>query len=252
MNFNEFARFYDLFYGSKDYRFEFKNLINRLPSIELKNVLELGCGTGSYSIIAAESFENITAIDLSEDMIKLAKTRNHRENISYSVGDIRNFKISNKFEFVFSLFHVFSYLSSTNELESAFKGVSEHLNSGGLFAFDVWSSAGLVNNSLEIRRKEVQDKEGLKIIRYSYSSHNPHNETVMVNFDIIVLKESESPRFYQEHHLMKYWSLDLIRNIAAKYNLELLETFDLHSGDGINKSTFGATYIFQKNYASTR
>lgn len=251
MNFNEYAKFYDLFYGSKDYRFEFKNLIQKLPSIELNNVLELGCGTGSYSIIAAESFENITAIDLSEDMIILAKTRNNRANISYSVGDIRNFKIPKKFDLVFSLFHVFSYLSTTNELEKAFKSVSEHLKSGGLFCFDVWSSAGLVNNNLEIRRKEVQDNEGLKIIRYSYSSHNPKNETVMVNFDIVVLKESESPKFYQEQHLMKYWSLDLIKNIAAKYNLDLLEIFDLHSGNDINSNSFGATYIFQKNHAST-
>lgn len=246
MNFSEYAQFYDLLYGSKDYRFEFKNLIDRLPSIEIKNVLELGCGTGSYTKIAAENYNEITAIDLSEDMINLAKTRNNRHNISYSVGDMRNIKFSKKFDLIFSLFHVFSYLNSPQALEDAFKCVDKNLNPDGLLCFDVWSSAGLVNNSLEVRRKEINDGKDLKLIRYSYSTHNPQSETVMVNFDVIALEKGKHPKFFQEQHLMKYWSMNFIKNIASKYRLELIETFDLHTGSTINNNSFGVTYLLQK------
>lgn len=70
MTFSEYAKFYDLLYGTKDYKFEFENILKRIPIVEIDNVLELGCGTGTYSVIAAEYFENISAVDLSRDMIK--------------------------------------------------------------------------------------------------------------------------------------------------------------------------------------
>jgi SAM-dependent methyltransferase len=246
MTFSEYAKFYDLLYRTKDYKFEFENILKRIPVKEIDNVLELGCGTGTYSYIAAEHFESVRAVDLSHDMIKLAQLKNQRTNISYSVGDLRKVDFLEKFDLIFSLFHVFSYLTSIHSLKEGLKTASNHMKVGGFLCFDVWSSAGFVNNKLEIRRKEAMNGEGSRIIRYSYSNHNPTEETVLVNFDFVVLEKTEKPKFFQEQHLMKYWSKETICCVAEDFGLSLVESFDLHTGAEVSSESFGITYLFKK------
>ena len=247
MTFTEYAQFYDLLYRTKDYKFEFDNIFKRIPAKDINNVLELGCGTGTYSVIAAEYFENVSAVDLSEDMIKLAKIKNKRSNIFYSVNDLCKVEFQEKFDLIFSLFHVFSYLTSIETLKQALETASKHMHLGSYLCFDVWSSAGLVSNKLETRRKEAINEDESRIIRYSYSKHNPKKETVLVNFDIVVLEKMKAPKFFQEQHLMKYWSKETICSIANDFGLALLESFDLHTGNEVSSESFGITYLFTKS-----
>jgi SAM-dependent methyltransferase len=246
MTFSEYSKFYDLLYRDKQYNVEFENILKRIPMDGIENVLELGCGTGTYSSIAADCFKNVTAIDLSEDMIKLACLKNQKPNIKYTVKDLRGVDFTEKFEFIFSLFHVFSYLTTLESLNEAIEAASNHMKIGSFFCFDVWSSAGFVKNKLEIRRKEELSEEGSRIIRYSYSSHNPHDETILVNFDFIIFENTVTPQFFQEQHLMKYWSKDAICATANKFGLVLVETFDLHTGKEVTNDSFGVTYLFRK------
>lgn len=247
MTFNEYAQFYDLLYRSKDYKSELENVLKRIPVKDIKNVLELGCGTGTYSAIASEYFESVSAVDLSEDMIKLARLKNNRSNISYTVNDLCKVDFSEKYELIFSLFHVFSYLTSIDSLSKAIEVASKHVQPRGFLCFDVWSSAGLVNNKLETRRKEAVNDEGSRIIRYSHSTHNPREETVLVNFDFVILENTRpTPKFFQESHLMKYWSKETICVVATKFGFTLVDTFDLHTGNSVTQDSFGVTYLFQK------
>lgn len=48
---------------------------------EKDSVLEIGCGTGYYTIYAAQRCDNVTGIDLSEKMIKLADKKLRKKNI---------------------------------------------------------------------------------------------------------------------------------------------------------------------------
>jgi hypothetical protein len=117
---------------------------------------------------------------------------------------------------------------------------------GSFLCFDVWSSAGFVSNKLETRRKEAMDIDVSRIIRYSYSNHNPIEETVLVNFDFVVLEKTKAPKFFQEQHLMKYWSKEAICTVAEDYGLALVDSFDLHTGAEVSCDSFGITYLFAK------
>ena len=48
---------------------------------------------------------NITGIDLSEDMIKIAK-QNENDNLKFFTKDARDFDLNKEFDVVMSLFHV--------------------------------------------------------------------------------------------------------------------------------------------------
>lgn len=68
------------------------NLIARLPeSLAGKRILDAGCGTGALALELAQKGASVVAIDLSPNLIELAKERiapADRQNIDFRSGDM--------------------------------------------------------------------------------------------------------------------------------------------------------------------
>ncbi|MFM1760285.1 MAG: hypothetical protein RLY75_1556, partial [Pseudomonadota bacterium] len=68
------------------------NLIARLPeSLNGKRILDAGCGTGALALELANKGASVVAIDLSPNLIELAKERispADRQNIDFRSGDM--------------------------------------------------------------------------------------------------------------------------------------------------------------------
>jgi len=65
------------------------NFLDLLPD---KKLLDLGCGPGFHSVYAQNKGFEVTALDLSEEMVKLAK----QKGINAIVGDIEDLPFSNE------------------------------------------------------------------------------------------------------------------------------------------------------------
>jgi ubiquinone/menaquinone biosynthesis C-methylase UbiE len=71
--------------GAGDVYYDY--LVRHLPPRPEK-VLEIGCGAGAFTRLLASRARSVTALDLSPEMIRLAKSRTaDRENIEYVLGD---------------------------------------------------------------------------------------------------------------------------------------------------------------------
>lgn len=57
----------------------FQNLLNKIPC---SNVLDAGTGTGRHAINLSRKCSNVTAIDSSEEMLKVAKSKAAKENLN--------------------------------------------------------------------------------------------------------------------------------------------------------------------------
>ena len=68
------------------------NIISRLPeNLTGKRVLDAGCGTGAVALELAKKGALVTAVDLSPNLIELAKSRipeTERQNIQFHSGDM--------------------------------------------------------------------------------------------------------------------------------------------------------------------
>lgn len=63
-------------------------LMQHLPP-RLENTLEIGCGWGAFTRLLASRARNVVALDLSPEMIHLAKARSASyQNIEYQLGDV--------------------------------------------------------------------------------------------------------------------------------------------------------------------
>ncbi|MDR2869859.1 MAG: methyltransferase domain-containing protein [Deferribacteraceae bacterium] len=69
-----------------------------------KTVLDLGCGTGAYTIHIAKEAAHVTALDISEGMlakVKAAAANENINNISYVCSDWLEFQEQKQFDIVF-------------------------------------------------------------------------------------------------------------------------------------------------------
>ena len=69
-------------------------LLQQVPS-PCKNGLEIGCGTGTSARLLASRAEHVLALDLSPQMIRLARERSvQHTNIDFQVADVLSWKFS--------------------------------------------------------------------------------------------------------------------------------------------------------------
>ena len=68
-------------------------LLRQLPP-NCHDVLEIGCGTGGFARRLAERSERVLALDLSPEMIRLARERSTRfPNIEFQLADISDYPL---------------------------------------------------------------------------------------------------------------------------------------------------------------
>jgi SAM-dependent methyltransferase len=220
--FDEYSGYYDLLNKNKDYQAECEYVISLLEveSSRSLSILELGCGTGGHAEVFAQMGHTVTGIDLSNSMLQCAKVRFQSlqsaiaDRISFLKGDIRDYRDKKKYDVVLSLFHVFSYQVTNDDLRRAVCTAAEHLNEGGMLVFDFWHGPGVLRDFPESRKLEMENDD-LSVIRYAEPTMFPTENRVDVEFSIYIEnRKTGKHRKVDETHAMRYLFLPEIDLIA--------------------------------------
>jgi len=110
---------------------------------KIKNILDVGCGTGRHlDILSKNGFYGI-GIDSNKVMIKEA----HKffPNLIFYVSDMRNIKLRKKFDAIICLCTVFSYNETNNEVKNTIDSFYKLLNPGGILVLDNINAIGFIN-----------------------------------------------------------------------------------------------------------
>lgn len=110
----------------------------RLDSdIPVQDVLDLGCGTGKITALMADKGYGMIGVDLSPEMLNLARENNEGKNTLLLLQDMRSFELYGTVQAVYSSFDCLNYLHAVSDLQKVFRLVANYLEPGGLFLFDV-------------------------------------------------------------------------------------------------------------------
>jgi cyclopropane fatty-acyl-phospholipid synthase-like methyltransferase len=122
-------------------------------------VLDLACGPGRHSIIFAGKGFEVTAVDLSEKLLCVAKkTAEDAElKIDFRRSDLREIKLGKKFDLVVNLFTSFGYFEEDEENYKIFDVVKEHLSEKGTFVIDYFNTGYLQKNLEEYSENIILD-----------------------------------------------------------------------------------------------
>lgn len=97
-------------------------------------ILELGCGTGRYTIPIAQAGIAITGLDIVPQMLAHARSKSADLPIQWVKADARDFHLGKHFRFIFESGAMFCHLETRADYEALLSCVREHLEPDGTFA----------------------------------------------------------------------------------------------------------------------
>jgi len=112
------------------------------------SVLDLCCGTGRHSILLREKGWNIIGLDISPNLLKIAKDKMKDRQVNFPLvrGEMRHLPFqSGAFAAVINMFTSFGYLPSKEEDMKSLKEIARTLKQNGLFLIDIVNREYLVS-----------------------------------------------------------------------------------------------------------
>lgn len=250
--FKEYSEYYDLLYKDKDYPEEvnYLNGLIKKNNPEARTILNLGCGTGKHDFLLTDIGFLVSGVDISPDMVSVARSKLEGCSLDHPPkfyhGDVRNFRLSEKFDVVVSLFHVMSYQTTNEDVERTFLTAYEHLNENGIFIFDCWYGPGVLTDRPK-RREKIFENELLQIKRFATPTMSPGENCVDVKFDIHIMdKISGKQLSLNEIHRMRYFFSPEISLFARLAGLEISESKTWMTSDILSFSSWNAVFICKK------
>ncbi|WP_339063798.1 class I SAM-dependent methyltransferase [Tepidibacillus marianensis] len=143
MIYNQFATIYDQLMQDAPYD-EWVRLTEEIISkfqIDPKQVVDLGCGTGSIAIPLHKKGYQMLGVDLSEEMLAMAYDKMMEQQTHFPLiqQDMCELELPSKVDFIFSYCDSLNYLDSAHDLEITFQKVHDQLQEKGYFVFDLHS-----------------------------------------------------------------------------------------------------------------
>jgi len=242
--FNKIYKYYDLIYKDKDYIAESDHVDSIIkkynPSISL---LEYGSGTGKYSEIFKSKNYKIKGVEISDEMHRIALNK----GLNSVNHDMITFKSDKKFDNAISMFHVFSYLNSNNDINIFFKNLYNNLNKNGLFIFDAWYTPSVLHLKPTSRKKNYKDNQ-LTIERTSYPEIINPNNSVNVKFEFNIKDNiTGDTENITETHLMRHFSISEIEEFSVNNGFKLIDSCELITKKSPSNKTWSLVHTIQKN-----
>ncbi|XDZ65382.1 class I SAM-dependent methyltransferase [Alphaproteobacteria bacterium LSUCC0684] len=243
--FDKYSAYYDLLYKDKNYKEETNYIYELLNKFGVSSggLLEFGSGTGIHARMLGDLGYYVHGIEMSHGMVARASVN---EQFSCQQGDITKVKLNKKFDAVLSLFHVMSYLSENQALNSAFRNAADHLNPGGIFIFDFWYLPAVLTQKPDVRVKRMADDK-LEVTRIAEPVMKENSNIVEVNYEVFVRSmASGDVENFSESHNMRYLSLPEIDLFAKNNGFERILSEEFLTGYAPSSSTWGVCVALRK------
>ena len=132
---------YDRLTNDVDYEavVEFYSQILKREHLQPRTAVDLACGTGSVALLLAKQGLQVTAVDMSEDMLTVAsdKAREMENPPLFVCQPLQALHLPRGVDLAVCALDSLDYITNPLDCAQALKQVYKALNPGGIFIFDV-------------------------------------------------------------------------------------------------------------------
>ncbi|MBD3348288.1 MAG: methyltransferase domain-containing protein [Candidatus Eisenbacteria bacterium] len=182
MSYEESAQYYDSFDTKGNSAF-YVDIASRSEG----KVLELGAGTGRVLFEIAALGREVVGIDNSPAMLREAKRKRREDHADicarcrFVLADMLSFDLGERFAFVYAASAAVQ-TPSADDLRGIFRNAADHLEPGGVFAFDV-AAPRTMRRTEAFGPERAELPGGRVVIRFIAQTYRPSTDTV--SFDIL-------------------------------------------------------------------
>lgn len=245
--YSDFAFIYDELMNEVDYNewVEYIEKIIEKENTKVKNILELACGTGNLTIPLTKKNYDIAGIDISDEMLSVAKQKAEREGIELVLlqQDITelDFEITN-LDCVLCACYGFNYITYDEDLENVFEKSYELLREDGLFIFDISSyyklSSILGNNMYGENREEIS---------YMWQNYFDEDEN-LVEMELAFFVKDENGKFdkFEEVHQQRAYTQEEITEMLKSVGFNSIKIYSDFTFESPNKESERIFFVCKK------
>jgi SAM-dependent methyltransferase len=195
-------------------------------------ILDLCCGTGRHSLILRKLGWNPIGLDLSKNLLSIAKRNMKREGRDFPLvrADMRSFPFrTHVFDASISMFTSFGYLPSENEDLKSFKEVQRTLRKGGQFILDVANREHLI--------KVFQEREWAEFEPFYMLEKRSLNQQAsrLMSQWTIIRKDTRETRSLQ--HNVRLYTLQSLKQMLSQAGLEIKEIYGGYDRKAFNSDS---------------
>jgi len=206
-----FADYYDRITSHKDYVSEVGALDRHVRQTvkDPRRLLDVGCGTGHHARLLTAKGYDVTAVDLSPDMIRVAES--YSSSVSFQSVDVTDLTTAD-FDFCYSLFNVINCLGSLEELGHFFTAIHEKLRLGGGLLVEGWNPMAVILAPPEVVER-TYEHESETIVRRVTPLSDFLNQKLSLTYQIDVYPDGEqasiAKSFAVVHELVLFTPMEI-------------------------------------------
>ena len=226
-NYQKFAAVYDSIMDDSLYDLWTYFSLRHFPKKKHAKLLELACGTGIQSILFKQAGFDVTGLDLSEDMLDLARKRAKSAHLSipFVQGNMLDLSQAGKYDLVTCYSDSICYMADEVEVGDVFKQVYDCLNEDGVFIFDVHST--YQTDTVFPSYSYHENAEDFAMVWDTYEDEAPHS----VVHELTFFLQDEDGRFtrYDEVHEERTYEVltyDILLEQAGFKSFKLYADFE--------------------------
>jgi len=201
----------------------FGKLIKEHSTIEVKTLLHLGCGGGHNDYTFKKHFK-VTSLDISEDMLTLAKKLN--PEVNYQYGDMRTIRLEESFDAV-TILDSINYIKTVEDLQRTFITTYEHLKPGGVFLTFMEQIAGQFKQNNTTCSTHSKGNVEITFIE-NYYDPDPTDTNYEATF-IYLIRVGGRLEVYSDRHLCGIFKLEIWLECLKATGFEVKQVKFTHS-----------------------
>lgn len=202
---------------------------------DIKNILELGCGTGNITQRLLEYGYEVVGVDISGEMLSIAKEKlvDFSDKVIFMQQDVceLDFDIY-EIDMILAVNDLINYITDVSDLENLFAFCYEHLRKDGILLFDI-SSKYKIEHILSDNVYFEEDEDYCMIWQNSYDE-----DVKIIDMYIDIFKQNQNGLYerYQEEHSQRAYDEEELIEVLKKAGFQNIKTEYIISNNDDNKS----------------
>ncbi|UCF70177.1 MAG: class I SAM-dependent methyltransferase [candidate division WOR-3 bacterium] len=192
---------------------------------ECREILDLGCGTGRFTVALAKKGVRVMGMDITTEMLAVARTnaKNSGVKVRFTKGDMRNFRLAKRIGIIWARGSI-GDLVEMDDVRKTFVNIKSNLQGEGVFIFDVRDRSFYLQKFRDgVRKEEKVFKHGKRVITFDFSARFDKRTGIERMEGEIGVDEGGSMRRYEVNHALRYYTRREVTKFLKETGLKILE-----------------------------